>query len=57
MVETADYVRRELNSHYSGTPCLWGVGADIPAQLDNFGLGSRLADVYSVFLYFSQQVS
>ncbi|MEO1187319.1 MAG: ParM/StbA family protein, partial [Cyanobacteria bacterium J06636_27] len=22
---TADYMRRELNSHYSGTPCLWGV--------------------------------
>ncbi|NJO63082.1 MAG: ParM/StbA family protein [Richelia sp. RM2_1_2] len=54
---TADYMRRELNSHYSGTPCLWGVGADIPTQVDGFGLGSRLADVYSVFLYFSQQVS
>ncbi len=54
---TADYVRRELNSHYNGTPCLWGVGADIPTQVDSFGLGSRLADVYSVFLYFSQQVS
>ncbi|NJL81492.1 MAG: ParM/StbA family protein [Richelia sp. SM2_1_7] len=54
---TADYMRRELNSHYSGTVCLWGVGADIPAQVDSFGLGSRLADVYSVFLYFSQQVS
>ena len=54
---TADYMRRELNSHYSGTPCLWGLGADIPTQVDSFGLGSRLADVYSVFLYFSQQVS
>jgi hypothetical protein len=54
---TADYVRRELNSHYSGIPCLWGVGADIPTQVDSFGLGSRLADVYSVFLYWEQQVS
>ncbi|MDJ0733550.1 MAG: ParM/StbA family protein [Nostocaceae cyanobacterium] len=53
---TADYIRRELNSHYPGTPCLWGVGADIPKQVDKFGLGSRLGDVYSVFLYFSQQV-
>ena len=51
---TADYMRRELNSHYSGIPCLWGVGAQIPSQVDSFGLGSRLADVYSVFLYFSQ---
>ncbi len=52
---TADYLRRELNSHYSGTVCLWGVGADIPSQVDSFGLGSRLADVYSVFLYFLKQ--
>ncbi|TFI55118.1 ParM/StbA family protein [Mastigocladus laminosus UU774] len=53
---TADYLRKELNSHYPGTPCLWGVGADIPKQVDKFSLGSRLADVYSVFLYFFQQV-
>ena len=53
---TADYLRRELNSHYSGTPCLWGVGADIPTQVDKSGLGSRLADVYSVFLYFLKQI-
>ncbi|MBD2200537.1 MULTISPECIES: ParM/StbA family protein [Calothrix] len=54
---TADYMRRELNSHYPGTPCLWGVGTDIPKQVDSFGLGSRLADVYSVFLYFWEQVN
>lgn len=54
---TADYLRKELNSHYPGTPCLWGVGAEIPEQIDSFGLGSRLADVYSVFLYFSEQVN
>ncbi|NJO65322.1 MAG: ParM/StbA family protein [Richelia sp. RM2_1_2] len=53
---TADYLRRELNSHYSGTVCLWGVGADIPSQVDSFRLGSRLADVYSVFLYFLKQI-
>lgn len=54
---TADYMRRELNSHYPGIPCLWGVGADIPKQVDSFGLGSRLADVYSVFLYFYEQMN
>ncbi|MEA5573446.1 ParM/StbA family protein [Calothrix sp. UHCC 0171] len=54
---TADYVRRELNSHYPGIPCLWGVGADIPQQIDSFGLGSRLADVYSVFLYFWEKLN
>ncbi|AKG21329.1 hypothetical protein IJ00_08475 [Calothrix sp. 336/3] len=54
---TADYMRRELNSHYPGMPCLWGVGADIPQQIDSFGLGSRLADVYSVFLYFWEKVN
>jgi hypothetical protein len=54
---TADYMTRELNSHYPRTPCLWGVGADIPQQVDTFGLGSRLADVYSVFLYFWEKVS
>ncbi len=53
---TADYLKKELNSHYPGTPCLWGVGADIPKEIDEFSHGSRLADVYSVFLYFSQQV-
>jgi hypothetical protein len=53
---TADYMRRELNSHYLGTPCLWGVGANIPKEVDSFCLGSRLADVYSVFLYFSEQL-
>ncbi|BAY93657.1 MULTISPECIES: ParM/StbA family protein [unclassified Tolypothrix] len=53
---TADYLRKELNSHYPGTPCLWGVGAEIPEQVDTFSLGTRLADVYSVFLYFSEQV-
>ena len=53
---TADYMRRELNTHYSGIPCLWGVGADIPSQVDSFGLGSRLADVYNVFLYFLQRI-
>ncbi len=54
---TADYMRRELNSHYPGIPCLWGVGADIPKQVDSFGFGSRLADVYNVFLYFWEQVN
>ena len=49
-------MRRELNSHYSGIPSLWGVGAQIPSQVDSFGLGNRLADVYSVFLYFSQRI-
>ncbi|MBD2354795.1 ParM/StbA family protein [Tolypothrix sp. FACHB-123] len=54
---TADYMKRELNSHYPGIPCLWGVGADIPSEVDRFGLGSRLADVYSVFLYFWEKVN
>ncbi|BAY23859.1 hypothetical protein NIES2100_36520 [Calothrix sp. NIES-2100] len=54
---TADYLRKELNLHYPGTPCLWGVGAEIPEQIDSFGLRTRLADVYIVFLYFSEQVN
>ncbi|NJN11392.1 MAG: ParM/StbA family protein [Richelia sp. RM2_1_2] len=53
---TADYMKKELNLHYRGKSCLWGVGANIPKQVDEFSLLSRLADVYSLFLYFSQVV-
>ncbi len=53
---TADYMKKELNLHYRGKSCLWGVGANIPKQVDQFSLLGRLADVYSLFLYFSQVV-
>jgi Actin like proteins N terminal domain len=53
---TADYMRRELNSHYPGTPCLWGVGADIPKQVDIFGFGSRLADVYLTLIFILRHI-
>lgn len=49
---TADYLMKELNEHYPRTPLSWNASIEIPASVDVSGLGSRLCDVYSLFLYF-----
>ncbi|MEM7727287.1 MAG: ParM/StbA family protein [Cyanobacteria bacterium P01_A01_bin.45] len=49
---TAEYLKKELNSHYSRIPCIWHGGIVIPEAIDTYKLGFRLTDVYGVFLYF-----
>ena len=52
---TADYLKKELNSHYPATPCIFS-GLSVPESVDKHSLGSRLADVYGAFLYFDERV-
>lgn len=52
---TADYIKKELNSHYPATPCIFS-GVAVPKSVDKHSLGNRLADVYSAFLYFDERV-
>jgi hypothetical protein len=52
---TADYLKKELNSHYPATPCIFS-GLSVPKNVDKHSLGSRLADVYGAFLYFDERV-
>ncbi|MBD2772586.1 ParM/StbA family protein [Iningainema tapete] len=54
---TADYLRKELNEHYDKVPLSWNADLVIPKALDTFDLGNRLADVYGMFLYFSNLVN
>ncbi|GJD22685.1 hypothetical protein RIVM261_076410 [Rivularia sp. IAM M-261] len=53
---TADYLIKELNSHYWKVPLLWNAGVEIPEDVDVSGLGSRLCDIYCAFLYFRDLV-
>lgn len=53
---TADYIRNELRDRYLGKTVSWNAGMGIPADLDILGLGSRLCDVYGVFLCVSNEV-
>lgn len=52
---TADYLKKELNSYYRSTPCIFS-SVSIPSSIDKNSLGCRLADVYSAFLYFDSVV-
>ncbi len=52
---TADYLKKELNSHYPATPCIFS-GLSVPKSVDKHSLGNRLADVYGAFLYFDERV-
>jgi hypothetical protein len=50
---TADYFKKELNTHYRSTPCIWHAGVVVPTTIDTYKLGSRLTDAYGMFLYFT----
>jgi hypothetical protein len=49
---TVDYFKKELNSRYPATPCIWHAGVVVPEAVDTHKLGSRLTDAYGMFLYF-----
>lgn len=52
---SADYLKKELNSHYPAIRCLFS-GVCVPEKVDKHCLSSRLADVYGAFLYFDETV-
>ncbi|MBV6622648.1 MAG: ParM/StbA family protein [Rivularia sp. (in: Bacteria)] len=54
---TADYLKKELNSRYSATPCIWHGGVVVPDAVDTYKLGTRLTDAYGMFLYFMSSSS
>jgi hypothetical protein len=53
---TAEYIKNELRDRYLGKTVSWNAGMGIPAELDTWGLGDRLCDVYGVFLCLSDEV-
>lgn len=53
---TADYLIKELNSHYWKVPLSWNANVEIPEEVDVSGVGSRLCDIYCAFLYLRELV-
>lgn len=54
---TAEYIRSELRDRYLGKTVSWNAGMGIPADLDTWGLGGRLCDVYGIFLCVSNEAN
>jgi len=48
---TADYLHKELNDYFFGTPVVWHGDVEIPERFEALGLGNRLADVYALSVY------
>ncbi len=48
---TADYLREELDTVFPATPVVWHGGVEIPSNLNEQWLGSRLADVWALSVY------
>ncbi len=42
---TAEYLRKELETHFSNKTLIWDGGVEIPSSLDTAGMGNRIADV------------
>jgi hypothetical protein len=53
---TADYLREELDTVFPITPVVWHGGVEIPSNLNEQWLGSRLADVWALSVYHSIKV-
>jgi hypothetical protein len=53
---TADYLREELDTVFPITPIVWHGGVEIPSNLNEQWLGSRLADVWALSVYHSIKV-
>ena len=54
---TADYLRSELENHFAYTDINWNAGIDLPTQLQDTELGSRLCDVYGLYTCFRGAVA
>jgi hypothetical protein len=46
---TAEYLKPELEAHYSNVKLIWNGGIEIPPALDKVGMGVRLADVWALY--------
>ncbi|PAX52244.1 ParM/StbA family protein [Brunnivagina elsteri] len=53
---TADYLREELDTVFPITPIVWHGSVEIPSNLNEKWLGSRLADVWALSVYHSIKV-
>jgi hypothetical protein len=49
---TAEYMRNELESHFASTEINWNAGIDLPCELKDAELGSRLCDAYGFYIGF-----
>lgn len=49
---TAEYMRSELENHFAHTEISWNAGINLPEQLQDLELGSRLCDAYGMYVYF-----
>lgn len=49
---TAEYLKPELEAHYSNVSVTWNGGVEIPPGLDTAGMGVRIADVWALYQVF-----
>lgn len=54
---TAEYLRKELETHFSNKTLIWNGGVKIPSSLDTAGMGNRIADVLGLHHVFVERVS
>jgi hypothetical protein len=49
---TAEYLKPELEVHYSNVKVIWNGGVEILPGLDTVGMGARIADVWALYQVF-----
>jgi len=49
---TAEYMRLELENHFAYAEINWNAGIDLPSELKDASLGSRLCDAYGLYISF-----
>ncbi|HEY9796723.1 MAG TPA: ParM/StbA family protein [Leptolyngbyaceae cyanobacterium] len=54
---TAEYMRPELESHFAHAQISWHGCVELPEQLQDPELGSRLCDAYGMYIYFRSKVA
>ena len=54
---TAEYLRKELETHLSNKTLIWNGGVQIPHGWDTAGMGNRIADVLGLHHVFVERVS
>lgn len=54
---TAEYMRAELEEHFSYTEVNWNADIQIPGYLQSEELGTRICDAYGTHLYFKGVIS
>ncbi|MBW4676086.1 MAG: ParM/StbA family protein [Desmonostoc geniculatum HA4340-LM1] len=49
---TSEYLKPELEAHYSNVKVIWNGDVEIPPGLDTTGMGIRIADVWALYQVF-----